>query len=373
MRKLASIRRISTIEPIPGADRIVTAHIDGWTVVTQVGWCKPGDLVCFYEVDSFLPIRPEYEFLRKECYKNTENLGEGFRLKSKKLRKQLSQGLIMPLLEVLGGVDHAPMTHVEGLDLTEILGVKLYEKPIPTQLAGRVKGNFPIFIHKTDQERAQNLVQKLQQSYEDGEEFEITMKLDGSSMTVYNHVVRDGAWGPYGQFSFNGKERDVQGVSSRNYDLDENLEADGKKDAFWRCARENNLIEAVKAIKEQDGLNVALQGELMGPGVQGNRENLTTLRFFCFDVFDIDAQRYLLPGERRLLLHKHQVLQVPHILDKKLQELCTTGNVVEDLLKYADRPSMNIDVPAEGLVFKSMSRDFSFKVINNRFLLNEKD
>jgi RNA ligase (TIGR02306 family) len=364
-RKLASIRKVDAIEPIEGADKIVIAKLDGWQVVTQKDWCKPGDLVCYFEVDSFLPVRPEYEFLRKSGYKNTKNLGEGFRLKTIKLRKQLSQGLIMPLMEVLSAVDHPPTAHVEGADLTEILGVKLYEKPIPAQLAGRVKGNFPMWIRKTDQERAQNLTKYLPKYLDSW--FEATMKLDGSSMTVYiqEEILFNEEEGEYSS--------DIVGVCSRNYDLAEEA-ADGRRSAFWKCARDNELIDKLKAIKQDTGRNLALQGELMGPGVQDNRENFIDYEFFCFDIWDIDQQKYLLPKERLDILVAYDILHAPLIGNFKLKDICLTEDIIGHLLKFADRPSLNIDVPLEGIVFKSHEEPrFSFKIINNNFLLQEKD
>jgi hypothetical protein len=321
MRKLASVRRVADIVPIEGADNIVVAKIGGWQVVTQKDWCKPGDLVCYFEIDSFLPVRPEYEFLRKSGFKSTKNLGDGFRLRSIKLRKQLSQGLIMPLSEVVAG--HCAVedwnsdrewptpdrkhyvcaqcqykfdAFLEGFDLTEFLGVQLYEKPIPNQLAGRIRGNFPHFIRKTDQERVQNLVNDIQHSHIDGDLYEVTIKLDGSSMTVYNKTDEDG--------------NAYQGVCSRNWDLDANQE-DERKNAFWECAKLHRLTDIVRQMKEDTGIDYALQGELMGPGVQDNREGLKQLEFFLFDIWDIDNQCYLSVQGRRHLAMKYGIQHVP--------------------------------------------------------------
>ncbi len=97
-RKLASIRQISQLEPIEGADKIELATVDNWKVVVakDVGH-KVGDLVVYCEIDSFLPVKPEYEWLRKSSYKKLSDGTEGFRIKTVKLRSQLSQGLILPL------------------------------------------------------------------------------------------------------------------------------------------------------------------------------------------------------------------------------------------------------------------------------------
>ena len=119
-RKLASIQRIWKIEPIEGADRIELAYVLGWQCVVNKGQFKPMDLAVYFEIDSFLPIRPEYEFMRASSYKNTDIMGEGFRLKTQKFRGQVSQGLILPVSQF-----HEIPTEIElGADVTEILKVR---------------------------------------------------------------------------------------------------------------------------------------------------------------------------------------------------------------------------------------------------------
>lgn len=86
-RKLATIERISEIHPIPDADAIERAVIRGWSVVVRKGDHKVGDLVVYCEIDSLMPERPEFEFLRPR----------GFRIRTISLRKQISQGIIFPL------------------------------------------------------------------------------------------------------------------------------------------------------------------------------------------------------------------------------------------------------------------------------------
>ena len=96
MRKLASIQRVWKIEPIEGADRIELAHVLGWQCVVNKGQIQPMDTAVYFEIDSFLPIRPEFEFMRASSYKNSDIMGEGFRLKTMRFRGQLSQGLLLP-------------------------------------------------------------------------------------------------------------------------------------------------------------------------------------------------------------------------------------------------------------------------------------
>ena len=96
-RKLASVQYVHHITPIDGADKIECIHVLGWQCVANKGQFSVGDLCVYMEVDSFLPVCDTFEFLRTSSYKNSENLGEGFRLKTMKFKGQISQGLVQPL------------------------------------------------------------------------------------------------------------------------------------------------------------------------------------------------------------------------------------------------------------------------------------
>lgn len=332
-RKLATIRIISEITPIEGADKIELATVDGWKVVVakDVGH-KVGDMVIYCEIDSFLPVRPEFEFLRKSSYKKMGDQ-EGFRLKSIKLLGKLSQGLILPI-HVLPLLE---MVH-EGQDVTEMLGIVKYEPPIPAELAGKVKGLFPSFIRKTDEERIQNLASEYEMLKQNT--FYVTEKLDGSSATFY---YKDG----------------VFGVCSRNLEL---LETEGN--TFWRVARELNLEELMRSV----GFNLCLQGELIGESVQGNPYKIKgqTVRFF--NAFNIDTQEYLNLFEFELLISSMGLKTVPI-----LNRLFFLPDTIESILEYADNKSeLNSNFDREGVVIRSLDRKISFKVISNKFLMNEK-
>jgi len=388
-RKLATIRSIRDVQPIDGADSIELVFVDGWQVVTRKGEFKVNDRCIYFEIDSFLPIHPLFEFLRASSFRDIAELGQGFRLKSIKLRKQLSQGLVLPLIETMkqfgdyvdeslidddpfsfgwtNGVNVVPF--VDGADCTEYLGVKKFEIPLSAQLAGMVRGSFPSFIPKTDQERVQNLIfhdgVEFEQVFHDGEgkeirvnkaprpgprqfDYEVTLKLDGSSMTVYK---KDG----------------YVGVCSRNMDLNET-----EGNAYWKCARASGLIDF---LEQNDIPDIAFQGELMGPGVQGNREGLSELRFYLFDIYVISIGKYLDPIRRKMCCDElisetnvtifHAPILLSHCSGSELtQAIC---------LELAKGSSINHKV-REGVVFKSNIRDetYSFKTINNDFLLGEK-
>ncbi len=174
-RKLATVVKIADLQPISGADAIEVASVKGWKVVVKKGEYKVGDSAIYYEIDSFLPVRPEFEFLRKSSFKKMLDQ-EGFRLKTIRLRGQISQGLLTPV--------PANISANVGDDLTESLGIVKYEAPIPAQLSGKVKGNFPSFIPKTEEIRIQNFQADMNFSPA-GERVYITEKLDGTSFTCY--------------------------------------------------------------------------------------------------------------------------------------------------------------------------------------------
>ncbi len=346
MRKLVSIRKIADIRPIEGADAIECVVVDGWTVVAKKGQFQVGELCVYFEIDSVLPIREEFEYLRKACYIKKDWLpaGEGFRLKTIRLRGQLSQGLVMPIVPLCDNIDSELF---EGLDVTYPMGVIKYDPPLPACLEGQAEGHFPTFIRKTDQERAQNLTEEIRAAYESKEYFEATIKLDGSSGTFF---CKDA----------------VVGVCSRNLHLKINDE--NKGNSFVRSGTDTGLLAALNSY----GKNIAVQGEIMGPGIQGNRENLPQVKLFVFDIFDIDKQEYL-NAERRADVINDLVMLGANIA---VAPVMCMGPLpygdVDSLLRLADGPSLNHKV-REGIVWKSLERQFSFKTISNEFLLKGGD
>jgi RNA ligase (TIGR02306 family) len=342
-RKLATVRKIADIQKIEGADMIELAIVDGWKVVVakNVGH-KVGDMVIYCEIDSFLPIKEEFEFLRKSSYKKMGDQ-EGFRLKTIKLRGQVSQGLILPISVLNPEGTNIYVDPFEGLDVTDMLGIVKYEPPIPADLAGKVKGLFPSFIRKTDEERVQNLASEYElyrTQNKLGMKFYVTEKLDGSSATFF---FKDG----------------VFGVCSRNLEL---IETEGN--TFWKVARELKLEELLGTLEN----NICLQGELVGEGIQGNPYKLKgqTVRFF--NAFNIDTQEYLGLTEFVTLVNGMKLETVP-VLDTNF----TLPETIEEMLKVAeDKSILNPSFDREGIVIRSADRTISFKAISNKFLLNEK-
>lgn len=336
MRKLASIQRISAINPIEGADAIEVATINAWKVVVKKGEFTEGDPVVYFEIDSFLPIEPEFEFLRKSSFKSLPE-GDGFRLRTIKLRGQVSQGLVISIHEfskiLARKLPETAVAFSDGQDVSNLLGVTKYEPPIPACLSGKIKGNFPSFIPKTDEERIQNL----SDVYENFKKnlYYVTEKLDGSSATFYYN---------------NG----IEGVCSRNIDL---LESEGN--SFWEQARLLKIHDILKTIG-----NYAIQGELVGSGIQGNKYKLNKQDVFFFNLFDIDKQEYVSMPVFIEIMRINELKTVP-IIDMAFQ----LPDTIDDLLKYAEGSSVLHPTQREGVVLRNTSRTISFKAISNEFLM----
>ena len=344
MRKLATLQQIHSIKHHPNADRLDLVEIKGWTVVTLRDEFTPGDWGVYFEIDSYLPEYPEFEFLRKSSFKTHPELGSGYRIKTQKLRGIVSQGLLIPVHTLFPYVEGLPLT--EDTDVTEIFQVQKWEAPIPIQLQGFVEGMFPSFLRKTDQERIENIAVEVFQEHSN-DLFEVSLKLDGSSCTSYY---------------LNGKV----GVCSRNFEL--KLTEENSINAFVRAATDSKLLSALVSLQKP----IAVSAELMGPGIQGNRENLTKLSLFVFDIWDIEQHRYCSQLERQVLFTELQQCgfigeHVP-VLDsgKTLQELGIIDVAASKV--YVDKPSLNSPI-AEGCVFKRIDGQYSFKSINNKYLL----
>lgn len=351
MRKLASIRKIDEIRPIEGADAIECAVVGGWTVVVKKGEFTVGDLAMYLEIDSFVPtaLAP---FLTKpghfaKTYSVTNEDGtvttiEGERLRTVKLRGQLSQGLLLPIPE--DTIKGAGILIADGLDVTDHLGILKWEAPVNAQLAGMARGNFPTAVPKTDQERIQNLTRELQKWTMDETTWEVTEKLDGSSCTFF----MDGE----GEFH----------VCSRNLNLKQD-----EFNTFWKAAVHYNVESTMRTFGL---LNVAIQGELIGEGIQGNPYGIKGHEFHCFDIYDVKLGQYMKPNDRRATCEFMKIKHVP-VIEKNWRLVENTTK----LLSIAEGKSvLNVGTEREGLVFKNnKEHNVSFKAISNKFLLKGGD
>jgi RNA ligase (TIGR02306 family) len=344
MRKLATIRKIDALNPIVGADAIECATLGGWKVVVKKGEYNVGDLAVYCEIDSWIPTELASFLSKGKEPREFEGI-KGERLRTVKLRGQLSQGLLLPLEPTCSNIQSELY---EDLDVSLPLNIVKWERPMNAQLAGMAKGNFPSLIPKTDQERVQNLVEEILAAAQAGIQFEITEKLEGSSMTCY---LIDGEFG----------------VCSRNLDLKET-----EGNSFWETARHED-IEAKMRDTGPDA-QFAIQGELIGPGIQGNIYKLSRPEFHVFDVYNISACRYLNPGERWHLIRLMGLRHVP-VLAPNARLYDTLGITdIPHLLKFAEGQTVLLtsNTEREGIVFKEVNGGMSFKAISNNYLLGEK-
>ena len=343
-RKMAVIKRIDAIDPIPDADAIEVATVGGWKVVIKKGDFQDGQLAVYCEIDSWIPteIAP---YLSKGVVPREYEGVKGERLRTVKLRGQVSQGLLLPMQGFDAYFEGAgDMLFSEGSDVSSFLGIVKYEPPMPASMAGDAKGYFPPFLPKTDQERIQNLSAELAFWQEKDFTWEVTEKLDGSSMTVYLN-------------------EDQFGVCSRNLELKMNPD-----NSLWKVAIREKLEEKLRA----NGGNYALQGELIGEGIQGNKYKAKGQQFYIFDIYCIDTRRYLTPTERAEFVAKWKMAHVP-VFQKAFK---LTGVTIADLLQKAEAKSVMGVMPTpeqEGLVFKCNECEASFKAISNKFLLKNGD
>ena len=363
-RALATIRKVDDIQPILDADRIEEVTIGGWKVVSQKGLYNVGDLVIYCEVDSFIPTAIAPFLTQEGHFPKSYNGVEGERLRSKKLRGVISQGLLLPICSDNTGtylmifdeeVGEYSLSVQEGDDVTEFLGIQKYEAPISANLAGIARGNFPSFIHKTDEERVQNVTKyysRLQENL-----YVVTEKLDGTSCTIY---YRDGEFG----------------VCSRNLNL---KETEGNK--LWEIARRydmefkleqatNNSINLCKVgmldVFSTRINQIALQGEVIGEGIQKNRYGLKGHDLYIFNGFDIEEQQYLNHAQLTYVCGYLGLKMVP-LIDAWLS---IADMSIADLILFADgKSALNSKTAREGVVFKTWRREESFKAISNSYLL----
>ena len=353
MRKLATIRRIAEIRPIENADAIEHVRVDGWWVVGKKGEFQVNDLAVYIEIDAWCPheLAP---FLSKGKEPREYNGVKGERLKTIKLRGAVSQGLLLPIPTELND----PTQFTEGLDVTELLGIQKWEPPIPAQLRGKIAGNFPSWLRKTDEDRIQNCFKDVSPRL--NESWVIEEKVDGSSMTVGYRK---------GDFILDKEGQPIPEefvVCSRNL----SLKLEDEDNTFVRIAKESSIQDAMKAY----GRNLGISGELIGEGVQGNKYDIKGHRWLVFNIFDVDTGKYVSAKERQFIIRDLVALgatieQVPVIT--AVGTTLLDGLSVDDFLEMAEgKSALNPKTEREGLVFKNQTDpDISFKAISNRWLL----
>lgn len=361
-RTLASIQVIRDIQPIPKYDRIEYAQVLGWWVIVQKGEYVVGDKTIYIEIDSVLPPREEYEFLRKR----------NFRIKTMRMAGVVSQGICFKPELLLPN----PNKYKVGDDVTEILGVEKYEpdqynKKPSTGKKGSPKypkfllkfkwfrnmvlnrkdnRGFPRFVSKTDETRIQNMPF----IFKDTEtEYIVREKIDGQSTTFFLEKKKLGL--------FKREEFDF-GVCSRNLRL-------WKKDdsPFWFIADYHKMEDVLRSIFNITRANhfVAIQGETISPSAQGNKYLVSEPEFYAFNLI-IDGVKVDSFTSSQMLMD-YGISWCP-LVDKYFT--FDGIDTVEKLMHYVDGKSIvNPNVLREGFVFRNEKKDVSFKCVSNEWLL----
>lgn len=356
-RSLAHIEKIINIEPIPDADFIERVGLLGWSTVAKKGDFKLNELCIYFECDSIVPDMHIFEFMRDRK----------FRVKTQKFRGQIAQGLALPISNLK--FFSKKNNWKEGDDVTNIIGVKKYdpyiEKEIKTQQNNKKRNpideylmsfnyyrhikhlfgfkrvrNWPTFIQKTDENRIQNIPQIFKQW--DNKDCYITEKLDGSSASF-----------AYKNKRFYNFLKPNFYVCSRNICLYKENSSE-----WWEIARKFDIKNKLKSI----GINIAIQGEIVGPKVCGNTLELPELDFYVFNIFDIDKGKRYNIVQKIDFCESLEFKMVPFLNSITI----TKNHTVNDIIgRSYGKSVLNPKKLREGIVIRQQENDaMSFKCIS---------
>ena len=397
-RELAYVVLIDGIEPIPGYDRVEHALVGGWRVIVQKDQFKVGDPAIYFEIDSRVPADREcFDFLEKRHYK----------VKTLKMCKTLSQGLLMHASDfgwTIGNVepetpyimDDERIPHYvndESRFLTKKLGVtyaddednqrkaasvdkykkmasrhqKLFKKPFIRWMMrhgwGRKllffffgkkkdkKNGWPTWVQKTDEERVQNMPWILNST----DKWIATEKIDGTSTTFT--MKR----GKFGHKSFY--------VCSRNVCFgEENKPCYYDTNVYWEMAKKYDIYNVLSAMLDAHPHDewITLQGETYGAGVQRREYSLDGHDFAAFNLI-FSSRGRVGTTEMITILSEYNVPCVPVV--KANIDFTDKFATLEDMLLWAEGNSQIDGLPREGIVFRTLDGQKSFKAVSNSFLL----
>jgi hypothetical protein len=363
-RKLATVQVIEKLSPIESADKIEVCHVLGWECVVKKGEFKVGDKVVYVECDAVMPDVPEFEFLRDRK----------FRVRTIKLRGQISQGLVLPVNKEMSKMS-------VGADVTDLLGIKLYQTPSERAERVRVeqsrsklkkfmmryswfrrlflsrskKSGWPFWIAKTDEERIQNFPHVIEQ-FKD-EVVYITEKVDFQSCSFTGKMVPKYPWlGKYSPLKYQFV------VCSRN------LTTNDKNSLYWKIAEKYNIEKILK-----ESPNITIQGEQGDTKVQGNKYGLTEPALWVFNIIDHERKYHYDWVEMVKFCNAYGLTTVPLLAHTRLYNLAID---VKQMIEYSKGESVLAPIPREGVVVRSIingQKRLSFKCINPDFLLKYSD
>lgn len=390
--RLVSIRKIKSVHETKIGHRWVTlAEIDGWVCLVSHRSFKPGDLVLYFQIDSFIPV--SYEKFGKQQPLSTLDGKLGHRVKTKRLGSGADsltvQGLVYPL-------EKFPEIHAEvqivresmetvNTNHTQINSIitALYRKENWAEKLGVLKwsetkqainaaqqqqikiGKLPTHLFpKTDISRLEDCPNLFKSDKYKKLKYQESVKMDGTSMTVYfvnkqsrlsrhlNAIPTMTEAGPHMELE-NGRF----GVCSKNLELHE-LNGQSDPMGYWETALRLDLPAKMARL----GHNIAIQGELCGHNINKNRERIPGEQadFFVFAMYHMETCRFIDPRKVVLRAQEWGLQHVPVLGYVKIQGIAADR---EDLKKRARQRK------GEGLVYKCLQDGRSFKVISSTYLL----
>jgi len=326
MSKSAQIVKILEVKKHPNADSLDLVKVLGWQCVAKLGEFKDGEKVIYIEIDTEVKERPEFEFLRNK----------NFRVRTIRLRGELSQGLVLPLSVLPVG------EYNEGDDVSELVGASHYEKPIIITDMGQTRGSFPThLISITDEDKIQNYPQVINEMLT--QEVYVSIKMDGQSGTFIKDI--------------DGKLR----ACSRRLEIKLDNGIAGKFSYLIEKYKLNNLPNGI-----------IIQAEIYGPGIQGNKSGTKELGIQVFNVWSMAERRYFDYDEMKEFCDK---LNIPMV------QLYYLGifkwNTVEEMLAEAEKVKYPNGADGEGLVWRLrknkyspiLKHNFSVKTVSNKYLI----
>lgn len=306
--ELVTLEVIEKVSKHPNADRLDIVNVAGYQCVTQKDLYEEGDLVAYIRTDTVLPDA-EWAKPYKQYSPN--------RVKAVKLRGEWSEGIIVPIKEVLNS-----------------LGVQKYEAPAPQQLDA--KGGLPYDIPKTDEQRFENFRDKDTVLFD---KYLMTLKIDGQSAT-YGYKL----------------DEDRFFVTSRNLELKQDYGNNYNHVAeLWGI--KEKLIEYCKKV----GKSLAIRGEVYGKSIQSGKHNPHSKKpknIAFFSMWDIDERRYYRAHEKPLEIIEGEI---------GLPVVPTYGHVIltPELIKELAEGEHRFVKGYEGVVLQG--NDFSLKIINKNY------
>ena len=309
---LATIQKIQEVNIHPNADALSIAKVLGWNVIIKKDEYKIGDLACYVCIDTVLPEKAEFEFLRNKH----------FRIQPIRLRKEPSNGILFPL-SILPPRENP---YQEDEDVTDLVGVIKYERPMPAQLMGDAHGTIPGWLIISDELSLRSYPDALVEMY--GRPYYTTVKYDGSSG---NFFIKDNEFG----------------VCSRRIHLKES-----EGNSFWKMAKKYNVENALRTAFPN--IDISINAEVYGPGIQKNPLGITEIDMALYNLFDIKHRVYL--GYDALVKFSNEA-GIPMV--KVIDEGIMFGHNLEDLIKLSNEQKYPNGKPAEGIVVRSKDPFYS--------------